>query len=109
MTMDAQACLDGLNPEQAKAVAQILNYTRHAQQELTELGAVIYGPLDIEHQSGITCFTLPEVDLAQLRLQCMEAGVVLSHRDGRLRISPHAYNNREDLDRLLALIDKAVA
>ena len=99
----------GVTPSQSPIAEQILNYTQHAQQELTALGAVIYGPSDTEHQSGITCFTLPEVDLTQLRRQCLEAGIVLSHRDGRLRISPHAYNNQQDLDRLLALIVNAVA
>ncbi len=98
----------GVTPSHSPVAEQILNYTRHAQQQLTTMGAVIYGPTDSQHQSGITSFTLPEVDLAQLRMQCMDTGVVLSHRDGRLRISPHAYNNQQDLDRLLALISKAL-
>ena len=98
----------GVTPFRSPVAEQILNYTQHAQQQLTAMGAVIYGSTDSQHQSGITSFTLPDVDLTQLRMQCMEAGVVLSHRDGRLRISPHAYNNQQDLDRLLALISKAL-
>ena len=98
----------GVTPFRSPVAEQILDYTMHAQQQLTAMGAVIYGSTDSQHQSGITSFTLPDVDLTQLRRQCMEAGVVLSHRDGRLRISPHAYNNQQDLDRLLALISKAL-
>ncbi len=33
---------------------------------------------------------------------CRSHGVVLNHRAGRLRLSPNAYNNEEDLARLFA-------
>src|SRR5262249_34631819 len=32
------------------------------------------------------------------------AGVVVNHRAGRLRVSPHAYNTPEEVDRLLELL-----
>ena len=91
-------------PTASPVADQILAYTQFAQSELKKLGAEIHGSAAAEHLSGITSFTIPNVELAQLRSQCMDVGVVLSHRDGRLRISPHAYNNQEDLDRLLSLI-----
>ena len=83
---------------------QILRYTEFAREQLNEMGAQIHGSDAKEQQSGITSFTLPNIDLAHFRSRCLNAGVVLSHRDGRLRISPHAYNNQDDLDRLLNLI-----
>ena len=98
----------GVSTTASPVADQILAYTQFAQSELKKLGAEIHGSSAAEHLSGITSFTIPNVELAQLRSQCMDVGVVLSHRDGRLRISPHAYNNQEDLDRLLSLIRTCV-
>jgi selenocysteine lyase/cysteine desulfurase len=33
-----------------------------------------------------------------------DAGVVVNHRAGRLRVSPHAYNTHEEIDRLMQLL-----
>jgi selenocysteine lyase/cysteine desulfurase len=33
-----------------------------------------------------------------------DAGVVVNQRAGRLRVSPHAYNTQEELDRLVELL-----
>lgn len=98
----------GVSTTVSPVADQILDYTQSARSQLKELGAEIHGSSDVEHLSGITSFTIPNVDLAQLRSECMNIGVVLSHRDGRLRISPHAYNNQEDLERLLNLIRNSI-
>ncbi len=98
----------GVSTTVSPVADQILAYTQSARSQLKELGAEIHGSSDVEHLSGITSFTIPNVDLAQLRSECMNIGVVLSHRDGRLRISPHAYNNQEDLERLLNLIRNSI-
>ena len=98
----------GVSTTVSPVADQILAYTQSARSQLEELGAEIHGSSDVEHLSGITSFTIPNVDLAHLRSECMNIGVILSHRDGRLRISPHAYNNQEDLERLLNLIRTSI-
>jgi selenocysteine lyase/cysteine desulfurase len=80
---------------------RIFQLTDEACQRLQQIGACVCSDRTDAHKSGIVVFDLPNRDPAALRQRCLDAGVVLSCRGGRLRISPHAYNNAEDLDRLI--------
>ncbi len=87
--------------------AAILDFTDRAVQGLQGLGAVILSPWYPEERSGIVSFELPGRDPVSLRKHCLTQKVALNCRAGRLRISPHAYNDQQDLERLIDALRSA--
>ncbi len=81
--------------------ARVLELTDLACARLRAAGARIISNREGHNRSGIVTFAVPGVEPQEMRQKCLESGVVLSCRGGGLRISPHAYNNEDDLDRLM--------
>jgi selenocysteine lyase/cysteine desulfurase len=76
----------------------------HAVARLREAGATVLSSRSHEGRSGILTFRVggvaPEAAVTALK----EAGVACSARGGGLRVSPHGYNNEEDIDRLVRAV-----
>jgi selenocysteine lyase/cysteine desulfurase len=90
----------------ANTAAAVLDITDRACERLVKIGATIVSDRDPNHRngeqrSGIVSFELPGHDPMALKRHGMKKDVIFGCRAGRLRISPHAYNNEEDLDRLV--------
>ena len=73
-------------------------------QELQHLGCTLQSVRDREQWSGIVSFDVPGQDPIAVKERATAADVVVNARNGHVRISPHGYTNREDIDRLLELI-----
>jgi cysteine desulfurase/selenocysteine lyase len=87
------------------AIAErLLELSAAAREKLLAIGATLVGDGRRERSSGIVSFELPGKNPVAVRKHLLDAGIVVSCRSGRLRISPHAYNNEHDIDRLVATL-----
>lgn len=92
----------GLSPDSTTIADRVLELTDQACDRLRGLGAEIVTVRAPAHRSGIVQFRFDGRDPQEIRQRCFAEGVVISCRDGGLRISPHAYNDESDLDRLIS-------
>ena len=83
---------------------RILEITDILCERLVECGAEIVSCRDGEHRSGIVAFELPGQNPLAVRQHCRDRGVIANCRAGRLRVSPHAYTNTDDVERLIDAI-----
>lgn len=91
----------GLAADASPLAERVLAITDLACQRLEKIGARIVSHRQGPEKSGIVAFEIPGLDPQKQRRRSQQDGVVLNCRDGYLRISPHAYNNADDVDRLI--------
>ncbi|TWU47232.1 putative cysteine desulfurase [Rubripirellula tenax] len=84
---------------------RVLDLTEQLDQKLSGVGATTSLPADRRHRSGILNFSLPGVAAATFRERAIEQNIVLSCRGAGVRASVHAYNDDDDIDRLVAVAD----
>jgi cysteine desulfurase / selenocysteine lyase len=80
---------------------QILALTDHFCEGVTAKGYTLFSSRRPGEKSGIVSFYKKGADSARIAAQLNAQRFVLSVRDGRLRLSPHFYNTREEIDALL--------
>lgn len=83
---------------------KIVAVTDEICERLPGLGATIASCRQPPHASGIVSFELADRSPMAVRKHCLDQHVLLSCRGGRLRVSPHAYTNSDDIDRLIAAL-----
>jgi cysteine desulfurase/selenocysteine lyase len=97
-----------------------VDLTRYAMEKLTDVGATIYGPRDPEERAGVVSFTLPEVHPHDMATIIDQEGVAIraGHHCAQplmrslgvpatARASFYLYNTRDDVDALIAALEKS--
>jgi selenocysteine lyase/cysteine desulfurase len=84
---------------------RVLELTDSLCDRLAHAGLEVYSRRRPEDRSGIVSVAVPG-DLRRLVERCRAAGIVVNHRAGRLRVSPHCYNSLEEIDRLVQVLRK---
>jgi selenocysteine lyase/cysteine desulfurase len=88
----------------ARIAARLIEYTDELCGRLAAVGAVVASDRRPEHASAIVSFEWPGESPVAVRKRCLAADVVVNCRGGRIRVSPHAYNDEQDMNRLLAAL-----
>ena len=97
------ATLEFLSGYGTNAIAsRILDVTGVLVEELQRIGAAIASDLEPAHRSGILAFTFSDQDPQEIKRKLLEQKIVINCRHGRLRVSPHAYTNNADIEKLIA-------
>ncbi len=88
---------------------RVLELSSHLAQELVQLGAVVERVASRHHQSGIVTFNIPGHEPGAVRERALANRIVLSCRGGSVRASVHAYNNCDDIERLILTLRELLA
>lgn len=78
--------------------------TDHLAQQLMSQGYRVLTPLEPENRSGIITFSHPQRSAQELFDRLRKARVVGALREGGVRLSPHLYNTRAEIDAVLEIL-----
>ena len=67
-------------------------------------GAEVLSPWGSDERSGIVVFRLGD-DPQALCGDLIDRGFIVRVRSGGIRVAPHFYNNEDDIDRFLAVLE----
>ena len=78
---------------------RLLYLTGYLQEQVLKAGLKLHSPTAMENQSAISSI---EVERAEkVTKQLLEQNIIVSARGAGIRVSPHIYNNTDDIDRLI--------
>jgi selenocysteine lyase/cysteine desulfurase len=85
---------------------RILDTTDHLCRLLEARGAKVLSPRGEGEKSGIVTFTLPGWSGESLCTRLLRRRILTVPRQGGVRVSPHFYNTRDDMERLVAALPR---
>ena len=83
---------------------RILDRAEAVRELARSAGWAVHGSARPEDQAGIVALEKPGVDHEAFARDLRGRGIALACRRGRVRVSPHMYNNDDDLERLASAL-----
>jgi selenocysteine lyase/cysteine desulfurase len=84
---------------------RIFELTEDLCERARSAGMQIFSSRQHAERSGIVSLVPPTgSDAAAIKKRCRDAGIVINLRGGRLRVSPHCYNNTDEIERLVQVL-----
>lgn len=80
---------------------RIIALTDYLCDKAASRGWRVFSSRERTEKSGIVSLIHSSLSSAEVMKQCRAAGVIVNNRADRVRISPHAYNTEEEIDRFL--------
>lgn len=80
---------------------RVVELTDYLCDRAAAAGLEVFSSRQAEEKSGIVSLSTPGREPKEILKRCRAAGVVVNVRAGRVRVSPHAYNTRDEIDRFL--------
>lgn len=103
-----EAALDLFNEIGMERVeARILDLTRQLRNGLRSVGCELLGSEIDAERAGVVSFRHPRRLAAEINAELRRANVIVSEREGFIRVSPHFYNEPAEIDRLLDIVQSA--
>ena len=84
--------------------ARILDRAERVREIAKKAGWSVVGSARPEDLSGIVALEKTGVDPERFAMNARTKGVAIACRRGKVRVSPHIYNNADDLDRLAEVL-----
>jgi selenocysteine lyase/cysteine desulfurase len=85
---------------------RVLQLTDHLIKSVKELGLPLQTPEEPQHRSGIVNFKIDKPKEVVERLR--KSGIIVSARANGIRVSPHFYNTKAEIDKLIDEIRKTI-
>jgi selenocysteine lyase/cysteine desulfurase len=82
----------------------VLSLTDRLIEGTEALGGIVVTPREHSRRGALVC--VASTDAPALVRTLGADGIVTSERDGNLRVSPHAYNTADDIDAVLAALER---
>jgi selenocysteine lyase/cysteine desulfurase len=83
---------------------RVLALTDRLAAGLTHRACRVVSSRAVRDRSGIVTFEVPGGESASTVAQLHERRIIVSEREGRIRVSPHAYNTPAEIDALLEVL-----